>query len=191
MKKSIGAKTTIYPNPALVIGSYNSHDEPNIMTASWTGITCSDPPCVSVSIRKSRQTYDNIMLHQAFTVNVPSEKNVKDVDYCGIYSGKDENKFEKLGLTPVQADDLNAPYIDEFPIVLICKLLNILDLGTHTQFTGVIVDVLADEEVLDEKNIPLFHLIKPIVYDYSGKYYYGMGAKLLKGYSSYKTAEIL
>ncbi len=189
MKKSLGAKTLIYPNPVLLIGTYDEFGKPNIMTASWGGICCSDPVAVAVSVRKSRYTFNNIMLKKAFTISIPSEKHVKAADYCGIYSGRDENKFNSTNLTPVHSDTVDAPYIDEFPIVLSCKLLQIVEIGAHTQFIGEIIDVLADENVLNEKNIPMIKDIAPILYDYATKTYYGVGDKLLDGFSVIKKSE--
>ena len=80
MKKSIGAKTLVYPTPAFVIGTYDKDGRPNVMTAAWAGICCSKPPCVGVSLRKARYSYDNIVARKAFTVNVPSETYVKETD---------------------------------------------------------------------------------------------------------------
>lgn len=186
MKKSIGAKTLIYPNPVLLVGTYDESGKPNIMTASWGGICCSDPPCVAVSIRQARYTYKNILLQKAFTINIPSEKFVKESDYCGIYSGRDENKFEKTGLSPIKSELVEAPYVDEFPVVLHCKLKDIVQIGVHTQFIGEILDVMADEELLNDKNIPLIEKVAPILYDYGAKAYYGIGSKLIDGFSSLK-----
>lgn len=186
MKKSIGAKTLLYPNPVLLIGTYDDLGNPNIMTASWGGICCSEPPSVAVSVRQARYTYKNLLLNKAFTINIPSEKYVAAADYCGIYSGRNENKFEACNLTPVKCELINAPYIEEFPIVLVCTLRDIYEIGVHTQFVGEIKDVLADESVLDDKNMPLIKQINPIIYDYSHKAYYGIGEKLIDGFSNIK-----
>ena len=95
MKKSIGPRTILQPNPVLMIGSYdpNGQPKPNIMTAAWGGICCSKPPCTAVSLREATYTYSNIQHHQAFTINIPSIAFVREADYAGIYSGKQENKY--------------------------------------------------------------------------------------------------
>ena len=93
MKKSLGARTIIYPTPVLVIGTYDKDGKANVMTAAWAGICCSAPPCVGVSLRKATYTYGNIMERRAFTVNVPSEDHAKQADFFGIASGRDMNKF--------------------------------------------------------------------------------------------------
>ena len=86
MKQSLGAKTILYPTPVVVVGTYDKHEKPNMMTAAWVGICCSKPPCIAVSLRKARYTYSNIVERRAFTVNVPSEKYIKETDYVGIAS---------------------------------------------------------------------------------------------------------
>ena len=151
MKRSLGPQTLLYPTPVLVIGSYDAAGRPNIMTAAWGGICSSAPPSIAVSIRKARLTFENIVATKAFTVNIPSEKYLAEADFVGIYSGRHEDKFVRTGLTPVKSEIVNAPYVDEFPLVLECRLLHDFDLGAHHQFVGEIVDAKASEDVLSDK----------------------------------------
>ena len=88
MKKSIGAKTIIYPSPVLIVGTYDKDGKPNAMTAAWGGVCCSEPPCVTVSLRKATYSYGNIIENKAYTINIPSEKYVRECDYFGSASGK-------------------------------------------------------------------------------------------------------
>ncbi len=118
MKKSIGPKALIYPSPVWCVGSYDIDGKPNVMTASWGGICCSKPPAVTNSLRKATYTYKNIMETKAYTLSVPSENHAQEADYFGLSSGKKTDKFSKTGLTPIKADKVNAPYFDEFPMVL-------------------------------------------------------------------------
>ena len=99
-KKSLGADTLAYVTPVWVIGTYDKDGKPNMMTASWAGICCSNPPSVTVSLQKPRHTYANLMVKRAFTVNIPSEKFVEETDYFGIASGKKEDKLARTGLLP-------------------------------------------------------------------------------------------
>jgi flavin reductase (DIM6/NTAB) family NADH-FMN oxidoreductase RutF len=154
MKKSIGAKTIVYPTPVFIVGTYDRDGKPNVMTAAWGGICCSSPPCVAISLRKATYTYGNIMEHNAFTISIPSEDYAKEADYFGIVSGEKEDKFAASGLTPVKSDLVNAPYVKEFPLVLECRVLHTLEIGLHTQFVGEIMDVKADEAVIGEKGLP-------------------------------------
>ncbi|MGD2269686.1 MAG: flavin reductase family protein [Desulfobacterales bacterium] len=183
MKKSIGAKTIIQPNPVLIIGSYDEIGNPNIMAVAWGGICCSQPPCASIALRKATHTYGNILNSKAFSINIPSILFVKEADYVGIYSGKHEDKFESLGLTPVRSDVVNAPYIEEFPLVLECEVLKIVEIGLHTQFIGEIKDVKADESILGENGLPDIEKVKPFIYDHVGSRYYALGEFLGKAYS--------
>ncbi len=186
MKKSLGQQTLIYPHPVFVIGSYDIKNKPNIMTVSWGGICCSKPPCIAISLRKATYTYQNIMLNKAFTVNIPSKKYMKEVDYIGIVSGKEIDKFKETGLTPVKHHFVNAPYVEEFPLNLICQLYKTIEIGLHTQFIGEILDVLIDENVIDDNNKPILEKIQPFCYDSATKSYYSNGKIELKGFNTNK-----
>lgn len=178
MKKSVGAKTIVYPTPAFAVGTYDKDGKSDVMTAAWGGISSSNPPCISISLQKPRYTYANIMEKKAFTISVPSESQVKEADYFGIISGKVEDKFSVSGLTPVKSELVDAPYVGEFPLVLECKLVHTVELGVHTQFTGEIVDVKVDEEFTDAEGLPDISKIKPFFYDPAGRAYYATGKKL-------------
>lgn len=183
MKKSIGKRTILFPHPVLIVSAYDKYNKPNMMAVSWGGICSSDPPSIAVSIRKHRYTYDCLIQNMAFAVNIPSEKYIKEADFAGVISGKDKNKFLETGLTPVKSELVNAPYIEEFPMSLICKVSHIYELGVHTQFIGEIVDVVASEEYLNEKGLPDIGKIQPFSYNSVDKCYYGTGEKLIPGYT--------
>lgn len=183
MKKSIGAKTIVYPTPVFIVGTYDKTGEPNVMTVAWGGICCSEPPCVAVSLRKATYSYGNIIANRAFTINIASETHVKEADYFGIASGEKKNKFSVSGLTPVNSDLVNAPYVKEFPLVLECKVLHILEIGLHTQFIGEILDVKADEEVLGENGLPNINKIKPFLFAPIRRAYFGIGDFLGEAFS--------
>ena len=176
MKRSLGAKTLIYPTPTWIIGSYDQQGRPNAMTIAWGGICCSDPPCLAVSLRKGTYSHDGLVERKAFTVSVPSQSQVKVADYLGLVSGRETNKFAATGLTPVRSDLVDAPYVQECPLVLECKVLHVFDLGLHAQFVGQIVDVKADEAVLDASGMPDILKILPIIFSPGDRGYYGIGA---------------
>ena len=178
MKKSIGAQTIIYPAPVLIVGTYDKAGKPNAMTAAWGGICCSQPPCVTISLREATYSYGNIVESKAYTINIPSEKYARECDYFGMASGKKNDKFAATGLTPVKSDLVNAPYIEEFPFVLECKLLHTFEIGLHTQFIGEIVDIKVDEDVMDENGNPDIEKVKPVIFAFASKTYHGIGAKI-------------
>lgn len=182
MKKSIGAKTIVHPTPVFVVGTYDSQGNPNVMTAAWGGICCSIPPCISVSLRAATYTYNSILEKRAFTVSIPSEEYVKEADFFGIASGRDLNKFQATGLTPVKSELVDAPFISEFPFVLECKLLHQMKIGLHIQFIGEILDVKVDDTVLKDDG-PLIEKIKPLIYSTDNLAYYGVGEYVAKAFS--------
>ena len=159
MKKSFGAKTLIFPTPVWCVGSFDTAGNPNIMTIAWGGICCSQPPCVTISLRKATYTYGNIMERQAYTLNVPSEKYAKEADYFGMASGKKVDKFKKSGLTPVKSNVVDAPYVKEFPMVLECKVIHHYEIGLHTHFVGEIMDVKVEDRMPANRILKKFGLL--------------------------------
>lgn len=183
MKKSIGAKTIVYPTPVFVIGSYDKDGKPNAMTASWGGICCSTPPCVAVSVRKVTYSFSSIAARKAFTINIPSEALAKKADYFGLVSGKDTDKFSASGLTPVKGTLVDAPYIKEFPLVLECKVIQTIEIGSHTQFIGEIMDVKADESALGGDGLPDIEKVQPVIFAPAIRAYYGIGKNIGKAFA--------
>jgi len=183
MKKSIGADAVLYPTPLTVVGTYDAMGKPNVVTIAWVGLCCSNPPCVAISLRKTRHSYASIVERKAFTVNVPSERYVKEADYFGLVSGGNVDKFAVTGLTAVRSELVEAPYVLEFPLVLECKLVHSIDLGVHTQFIGQIMDVKADEEVLTDGSVPDIYKIQPILFAPKGHTYHGVGKYLGQAFS--------
>ena len=175
MKNSLGAKTIVPTAPVWVVGTYDREGKPNVMTAAWGGICCSQPPCIYVSLRKATYTYGNIVERKAFTVSIPSEDYAKEADYFGLTSGKTVDKFAVTGLTAVKSDLVDAPYVKEFPLIIECKVLKIVEIGLHTEFIGEIIDVKADSIVLNEKNLPDIEKVKSIIWNPSGMTYHKVG----------------
>ncbi len=119
--------------------------------------------------------------------NGPSNRKktsfIKEADYAGIYSGKNEDKFKALGLTPVKSDVVNAPYIKEFPVVLECEVLKVVEIGLHIQFIGEINDIKADENILAQNGLPDISKVKPFIYNSTGQDYYALGDLLGRAYT--------
>jgi flavin reductase (DIM6/NTAB) family NADH-FMN oxidoreductase RutF len=178
MKKSFGAKTLIYPTPVWCVGSYDADGNPNVMTIAWGGICCSQPPCVTISLRKATFTYGNIMARQAYTLSVPSAEHIREADFFGVVSGRNVDKFKETGLTPVRSDLIDAPYVGEFPMVLECKVIHHYEIGLHTHFVGEILDVKVDEAMLTDDGKPDIEKIKPVVFSPDVQQYHGIGVYL-------------
>ncbi len=177
-KKSLGVRSEVYPKPAFVIGSYDEAGKPNMMTAAWAGICNSDPLSIAVSMRPATYSHGNVTASKSFTVNIPSSELVKYVDYVGRFSGKDVDKFKETGLTPVKSEFVNAPYVKEFPIVIECELTEFHELGSHRQFIGKVIDVKADEAILNADNRVNVNLLNPLIY--GGGHYYETGPLIAK-----------
>ena len=184
MKTNLEPKSILLPSPVLIIGSYGPGEQPNMMNAAWGGIVCSQPPCIGVAIREATLTYHNILLSEAFTVNFPSEKFIKEADYVGIVSGKNYDKFKETGLTPERSAHVNAPTVKEFPYALECKLIKHISLGSHMLFIGEIIGMLADSEILGPNQLPDIEKVRPMLWGSFGNMsYYGVGEKLGKAFS--------
>jgi flavin reductase (DIM6/NTAB) family NADH-FMN oxidoreductase RutF len=182
-KRSLGTRTVLYPLPVLVVGTYDARGVPNMMAAAWGGICCSRPPCVYVSLRPATYTYDAIVSGGCYTISIPSVDYVREADYVGLASGRDVNKFDVLGLTPVRASHVNAPYVAEFPVVLECSLKQTVEIGSHTQFIGEVVDVLVEDTLLEAEGNPDIGRIRPVICDAPGRGYYGLGPFLGEAFS--------
>ncbi|HUL40128.1 MAG TPA: flavin reductase family protein, partial [Methanomassiliicoccales archaeon] len=104
------------------------------------------------------------------------------VDYLGMASGKDEDKLAAVGLTPVKSVLVDAPYIREFPLVLECKVIHVTEIGLHTQFIGEILDVKAEESILDDKGATSIKKARPFIYSPDDRNYYGIGDLVAKGF---------
>lgn len=178
MKQSLGANTYLFPLPAVVVGSYDSNDQPNMMTASWTGVVNSDPAMVAVSLRKATYSYNSLLEKQAFTISIPSKDHIIEMDYVGTLSGRKRDKFSDSGLTAVRSELVDAPYVAEFPVVLECRLVKADDLGLHTQFVAEVVDVKIDADCLRSNGMPDIDKLAPIAYAHGDREYYELGEYL-------------
>ncbi len=179
MKKvKLGPRTLIYPLPAVLIGC-TFDKRPNFMTASWCCIACSEPAAVAVSIKKTRFTLKGIEERGAFSVNVPSTKLVREVDACGLYSGRDKDKAR---LFDVFYGDLRAaPLVRECPINHECKVVHLLDVGSHKLVVGEIVETYMTEDC-QVQGEPDAEKIDPMIYLTSVRQYARLGDVLAKAY---------
>ena len=181
-RASLGAKVMLVPTPVWLVGTYDSKGKPNVMTVAWGGVCCSDPPCVAIALRKATYTYDCILERRAFTVNIPGEDLLKQTDLCGILSGKSVEKFKEVKLTPVRSLRVDAPWVEECPLVIECSLSHSFELGLHTQFIGEIVEVHAKPDILTEGSTDMSK-IRPMLFDPGTCSYFSIGRRLGKAFS--------
>ncbi len=183
MKLSLGAKTSAWPLPVWVIGSYGEDGQPNAMTASWTGVCCSIPPCVYFSARHSRHTYTAVAARRAFTVNIPSASQTAVADYLGLASGRDTDKLAVAGLEVVKAEFVDAPALCAFPLVMECQVVQVVELGSHAMFIGEILDVKCDAALVNADGKPDLTRLGPVVYSTVDSTYYAVEGALGQAYS--------
>ncbi len=183
MKRSLGASTLVGATTVWVVGTYDKEGRPNIMTAAWGGVCCSDPPCVGISLRKATYSYGSILERKAFTVNIPSASHVRETDYVGIVSGRETDKWAAAGLTPIRSDLVDAPYVSEFPLVLECRLVHTIELGLHTRFIGEVADVKAEGNALADDGSLDIEKVDPFFYATGRRAYYRMGVYLEKAHA--------
>lgn len=181
-KIAMGPQTLIYPMPVLLIGS-NVDDKPNFMTAAWGGIANGEPPMISVAIRSTRHTLKGIRQNSTFSVNIPSADMVREADYCGITSGSTVNKVEVCRFKVFYGKLGNAPLVEQCPVNLECKVMHILDLGSHSLVIGRIEESHISERCLTDGK-PDVNKINPMSYIMSpATQYQALGEMLAKAFS--------
>mgnify|MGYP003530806784 FL=1 len=150
MKQNFKPGTMIYPLPAVLVSCGATPDEYNVLTVSWTGTICSNPPMCYVSIRPERYSYDIIKRTGAFVINLTNRDLEYATDFCGVKSGRECNKFEMANLTPQKAEFVDAPIVLESPVSIECKVVEVKPLGSHDMFIAEVVNVVVDDSYMQE-----------------------------------------
>ena len=175
MRKNFGAQPYLYPLPVLIIGTYDENGKPNAMNAAW-GTIC-DMNKISLYLTASHKTVKNLLKTGAFTVSMADAKNVVPADYVGIVSGnKVGNKVENAGWTVEKSAFVNAPIINELPFTLECKVLSYDNESEN--LIGEIVNVCADESILNKDGNIDLDKFRPLAYDSANHGYYTLGQKI-------------
>jgi flavin reductase (DIM6/NTAB) family NADH-FMN oxidoreductase RutF len=174
-KQSWKPGNVLSPLPVVLVSCGNVPEwKPNIITIAWTGSVCSAPPMLSISVRPERYSYDIINTCREFVVNVPSKKQVRVVDWCGMISGRKADKFEGAALTPSEALKVSCPIILECPINIECRVREKLHLGTHTMFVAEVMAVQIFSSLIDAGG--RFRMEKAGLLAYGLGQYYSLGA---------------
>ncbi|MGN0866893.1 MAG: flavin reductase family protein [Oligosphaeraceae bacterium] len=169
--------TQLAPVPAVLVGAGDGRRLPwNVMTAAWAGTLCSEPPMVGIGVRPSRFTYSLIETLHAFTVNLPTAEQAETVDYCGVISGRDTDKFAARRLTPLAASRVVAPVVEECPVSLECEVRQKLELGSHVLYLGEVVAVQVTSDLIDATG--RLDLQKANLLAYAHGHYYSLGQEL-------------
>lgn len=168
--------TLLNPVPAVMVTCADKDGKPNIITLAWAGTVNSNPPMVSISVRKERYSYHLIKEKGEFVVNLTTKKLARSTDLCGVKSGRDTDKFEAANLTPEKASKVDIPLIRECPVNLECVVKNVLELGSHDMFVAEVVAVNVEESLLDEKG--KLHMEKADLICYSHGEYWSLDKPL-------------
>ncbi len=172
MRKNLGVKTFIYPQPVLIIGTYDKDGKPNAMNAAWGMVADYDKIMVCLA---SHKTTENIEYNKEFTISIGEANYVTECDYVGIVSQSDEpNKMKKSGFTTSKAEFVNAPIINELSLCIECRLIKIIE---DDLYLAEIVNVNADEKILIDGKVSLDRFV-PISYDPSTHGYYKVNGRV-------------
>lgn len=168
--------TMLNPTPAVLVSCADPQrpENRNMITLAWAGTVNSEPPMVSVSIRKERYSHGLIKGSGEFVVNLADEQMARALDYCGVRSGRDTDKAKETGMRYMPADGLEtAPAVQGAPVSLCCKVIKTLELGSHDMFIGEVVSVMVREDLLDDHGG--LHLEKAGLIAYSHGLYQKLG----------------
>lgn len=165
--------TQIYPLPAVIVTCGDNPDNWNMLTIAWTGTICSDPAMCYISVRPQRASYPLIVENREFTINLTTGKMARVTDWVGVKSGRDVNKWEATGLTPIAGEKVKSPTILESPLSIECKVKEIIKLGTHDMFLSEVVNVRADSRYMEDTG--KFDLEKAGLLAYSHGHYFELG----------------
>ena len=179
MKQNWKPGTMIYPLPAAMISCGSSPEEYNIITVSWVGTICSDPPMCYISVRPSRHSHEIIKRTGEYVINLTTEALARATDWCGVRSGRDYNKFDEMRLTAGKATLVKAPLIEESPVCIECRVKEIIPLGSHDMFISEVINVKADDQYLDTVT-GRFDMQQAGLLAYSHGHYYELGKKIGK-----------
>lgn len=179
MKEDWKPGTMIYPLPAIIVSCGSTEEEYNLITLSWVGTICTNPPMCYISVRPERHSYDIIKKNMEFVINLTTKDMAFATDWCGVRSGKVFNKFEEMKLTPGKCSVVQAPLVEESPLCIECRVKEIMALGSHHMFIADVVNVRADQEHLNRETGKLeLAETNPLVYVHGG--YFELGAHIGK-----------
>ena len=181
---SLTPGTLLAPVPAVMVSCALPGQKPNIVTIAWAGTVNSEPPMCSVSVRKERFSHDIIRDSGEFVVNLCGQKQLKGLDFCGVKSGRDVDKFAACGFTPAPVPGFAAPAIGECPLYLACRVVSVQDLGSHDMFLGKIEQVGVRPELMDEAGRIDYAKAQLVAYNHGN--YYALGEAL--GFFGYSVA---
>lgn len=190
-KVDLKGSVILNPVPVVMVTSRGKDGKDNVFTVGWVGTVCTKPPMLSISVRPERLSHKYISETMEFTVNIPTSKLTKAVDYVGVRSGKTVDKIKEINFTMKEGTNVSSPYIDECPVSIECKVKTVLQLGTHDCFIAEVVGSHVNKNLFDEKG--KIHLEKADLISYCHGEYFKMDTNPLGsfGYSVAKKKKAL
>ncbi|MDR1356287.1 MAG: flavin reductase family protein [Tannerellaceae bacterium] len=152
MKTDWKPGTMIYPLPAVMISCGREPSEYNILTVSWAGTLCTNPPMCYISVRPERYSASILKKNMEFVINLTTRDTAYATDWCGVVSGREHDKFAAMGLTPGRASVVSAPVIDESPLCIECRVREIIGLGSHDMYISDVVNIRAEDKYIDKES---------------------------------------
>lgn len=188
-KKLFKGSSMLNPVPVVLITCKNEEGKVNVFTVGWIGTACTKPPLVTVSIRPSRLSYEYIKQNGEFVINLPTKAQVRAVDYCGVKSGRTNDKITESGFILEDSTEVSVPMIKQCPVAMECRVKSITPLGTHDLFLAEVLAVHVENNLIDAKG--KIHLEKADLISYSHGEYFPIETKAIGtfGFSVKKTSK--
>ena len=179
-KRELKLHSVVSPTQTVVVSAYDEEGKPQACTLAFYMVSSHVPPCVTVAINATqrRKTLAAMLSSGAFVLGFPSVDQVAEADYLGVESGYNADKLANIGYTTTDAETVCAPIVDEFPLSLECQIVHTVTVGSHTQVTGEVKRILADESIIDGKGKVLLEKLRPIIYDEEQLRYLSLGEKV-------------
>ena len=186
-KKLFKGSSMLNPVPVVLITCKNAEGKVNVFTVGWIGTACTKPPLITVSIRPSRLSYEYIKQNGEFVINLPTKAQVRAVDYCGVKSGRTNDKITEMGFLLEDSTEVSVPMIQQCPVAMECRVKSITPLGTHDLFLAEVLAVHVENNLIDGKG--KIHLQKADLISYSHGEYFPIETKAIGtfGFSVKKT----
>ena len=183
-KKELHVHAVVAPTQTVVVSAYDRDGKADACTPAFYMVSSHIPPCVTIAINatQKRKTLEDILATRAFILAFPAADQVSEADYLGVESGYNTDKLKNIGYTTCEARTVHAPIINEFPLSLECEVVHTCTVGSHTQVTGEVKNILADESILNKKGRIVLEKLKPIIYDEEQGRYLSVGEPIAEAF---------
>ncbi len=183
-KRNLKLRTMVAPTPTVIAAAYDENGKADACTLAFYSPISHVPPCVVIGINATqrRKTLKSILNSGAFTIGYPSTDQAKEADYLGVESGYNADKLANVGFSITEGEAVHAPIIDQMALTLECEVVHTVTVGSHTQITGEIKNIQADEAILDERGRVVLEKLSPLIYDEEGLSYHSLGKSFVDAF---------